>query len=340
MKEIFKEYSKTILKSYLRLQKGDALSVNAEESELEEAKYLANDALEISGANVKIVTTINGKPQEVIEFDAPDQLTTKITGIAMVRLVNSNKECCEDPDRISAQDLPFIQKIGHLAQPLEIGRRIVVPWTVVSVDNPAPVLRPPFDTFDKLLEETKYRQTYLRHMDIHTMHVVGQGTDFTVEVPEDVWFVGGVQVLSNGRTYINTPDFDRLSFTLDKNSLNGYFTAKVCIAGKDKEIKFEFKDGKLFKHTSDAVLEKILSLDEDITKPGMFSFRDREFILSLGGSDTMSLSETPETEEDLPKNFNTSLYTVKCLLDNDSQITVTDCEGHEKELVRKGFFVQ
>lgn len=340
MKESFKEYSKIVLKDYLRLQRGDALSVNAEECNLEEAKYLASEALSITGANVKIVTTVNGKPQEVIEFDAPDSLTTQVNGLAMVRLVNENNYSTDNPNEIDANNLPLIKKLGHLAEPLEVGRRIAVPWAVVNVNSKGPELNGNFDSIAKLTDEIRYRQSYLRHLDIHKVRITGDKCDFTFEVPEDVYFTGGLQTLSNGREFLTGDNFDLLSFTVDKNSAKGSFTAMTKIAGNTKEIHFEFKEGVLTSHTPDAVLDKILSLDQEICKIGLIRFRDKEIIVNLGGSDTNSLSSLPQTEDDIPQEFNTSLFTVMCSLGNNLNVVIYDCEGREKEIIRKGYFIE
>ena len=333
MKESFKEYTEKILNEYLKLRQGDALSVNTEEVFLEQAKYLANKAIEITGANVKIVVTENGKPSDVIEFDSPQQLTTQLTGLAMVRIVGKTGITSENPDDITSGNLPFIHKLGHLAEPLEIGRRIVVPWCVINPDYD-------LNRKEPQVTEIEYRKSYLRHWDIHKLFFKGENTDFSIEVPEDIYFIGGLQELSNSRTYLTGSNWDRLSFAVDKNSLNGRFLSNCSVAGMEKEIEFEFSNGKMTFHTPDSMLDKILSLDDEISLAGLISMRDGELILSLGGSDTQSLPELPETEEEIPEWFNTSLYTVKCRLENEVCVTSEDCEGKTRELIRKGFFVE
>lgn len=84
----------------------------------------------------------------------------------------------------------------------------------------------------------------------------------------------------------------------------------------------------------------LLDFDENLKKPGYFSFRDKEFILHLGGSVIEGLEQEPEYEDLIPQYFNRSLYTLALKLEEKLTIFATNCEGNTTELVRKGFFLQ
>ena len=342
------DYARTIINDLLKLREGDALSINTDETDLEFAKKIANEALPITQVTVKIVVTDHGRPTQVLEFD-PAPPASDPRAFAMLRLAHEKAMPNSQADIleliVDKEDLSAVQKLGHLAEPVLLNRRISVPWCVAKVhDDDAKE----WDELERKIDlniaeqtlSTDYRRKYLEHSDSVHLHVTGNNTDFTVNVPENARFIGGTQTLPNGRTFLNGLDFDMLSFITDCNSLDGVLEAKATVMGRPYEGTLTFENGKLMAWTHSKEMDTLLSFDENIRKPGYFSFRDKEFILHLGGSIVEGLEEEPEDETLLPEYFNKSLYTLALHLDPKLSILATNCEGKTTELVRKGFFLQ
>ena len=341
-------YAKTIVEDLLALRIGDALSINTEEEDVPFAKLVAQTALPVTDVTVKIVVTDKGKPSQVLEFDpAPPAHLPR--SYAMLRLLHVKKAVKEGDYLdvvVDGNDMGAIQRLGHLADPVVLDRRIAVPWCVAEV----------FDEDDDSSWEAlgkkialnipnqslsaMYRSRSLEHSDIAELYFTGEGTDFSVSVPKESLFAGGHKVLQSGREFLTGMDFDRLSFLVDKDSVSGYFTADVTVMGKKQRIRFEFKDGRLVSWTRSAELERLLSFDEQLKRVGYISMRDNEFIVNLGGALLDALSDVPISEELLPKWFNMSLYKLSCLLDRNIDICCTDGNGISRVLARNGVFIE
>ncbi len=342
-------YAKTIIEDLLRLKGGDALSINTEEQDLEFAKEIANTALPITQVTVKIVVTENGKPTQVLEFDpAPPALDPQ--SFAMLRLAHEKQQVPQaNADYLEVivdkEDLVTVQKFGHLAEPVLLNRRISVPWCVAKVHD---TNTENWQEINKKIElgianqnlVADYRRQFLQQSDSVLLHITGNNTDFTVKVPEGARFLGGTQVLPTGRKFLSSMDFDIVSFITDCNSLTGHFEAQAKVLGKELTCNFIFEDGKMVSWTPKKELNALFAFDENLKKPGYFSFKDKAFTLHLGGSIVDGLEKLPEDENLLPEYFNKCLYTLKLHLDSKLNLFATNCEGKTTELVRKGFFLQ
>lgn len=342
-------YAKTIVADLLKLRAGDALSINTEEIDLEFAKEIANTALEITRVTVKIVVTDKGKPNQVIEFDpAPPALDPQ--SFAMLRLAHESEEKQENKEEyleliVDKEDLVTVQKFGHLAEPVLLNRRISVPWCVAKIhDNNTQQWDDINNKIDLGIENqclvADYRRQYLQQWDSILLHLTGKNTDFSVQIPEGARFMGGTQVLPSGRKFLNSLNFDVISFITDCNFIDGKLEAQCKVLGKDLDCILVFKDGKLVDWTHSKELDTLFNFDENLKKPGFISFKDKEFILHLGGSLVEGLATIPEDESSLPDYFNKCLYTLKLHLDPKLNIFATNCKGKTIELVKRGFFLQ
>ncbi len=341
-------YAKTIVTDLLKLRAGDALSINTEEIDLEFAKEIANTALDITKVTVKIVVTENGKPNQVMEFDpAPPALDAQ--AFAMLRLAHESQNKQDNTEYleiiVDKEDLVTVQKFGHLAEPVLLNRRISVPWCVAQIhDDNTQQWKEINNKIDLGIENqilvADYRRQYLQQSDSVLLHITGKNTDFTVKIPEGARFLGGTQILPNGRKFLNTLNFDVISFITDCNSLEGRLEAHCKILGKELDCTLIFKDGNLVNWTPEKELNSLFNFDDNLKKPGYISFKDKEFILHLGGSLVEGLSIIPENESSLPDYFNKCLYTLKLYLDPKLSIFATNCNGNTTELVRHGFFLQ
>ncbi len=330
-------YTESIIKCLLRLESGEALSINTEEEDFEFARNIALAACEITSVPVKIVVTVNGKPSDVIDID-PQGVAVAPVRHVLLRLENkANREIPDDAlDLIVEEnDFPTLQKLGHLAEPLSFGRRIAVPWCVV-----------PAKTDDSVtIEEDRiiavdYRKRYLNGKKISSPLFDGEHTDFEVDVPSGVYFFGGSTVLSSGRTFVSSSDYEKLCVSLDCNSLEGKLRAKAVIFGRKQVLDLEFKGGKLVSFGASRELSRLLEYDENLRKAGWISMKDRDFRLYLGGSPMDGLEGVFEDEEELPSFFNKCPYSLMLELEDNLNVRCYDESLAETELVRKGFFLE
>lgn len=343
----YENYAKTIVNDLLGLRVGDALSVNTDERDVEFAKTIARLALPITDVTVKIVVIEKGKPVQVLEFD-PTPPAHMPTGFAMLRLSHKNRKKLEGKlldTVVEPTDMGAIQKLGHLAEPVVLGRRIAVPWCVADV----------FDEEDEVSWEeierkisynianlglvSYYRTQKLNNSEIVQLNLRGEGTDFTVDVPAETLFHGGHHELASGRQFLSGMDFDTLNLLVDRNSSDGFFTADVEVFGRPQTIRFEFEKGVLKSYTASAELDRLLSFDDDIRRVGYISLSENEININLGGALVDALRILPPSEEELPDFFNTSLYTLRCRLEGKISVTAAASSGIGLEIMKESAFV-
>ena len=344
----YREYARAIVEDLLSLRLGDALSINTEEVDLPFAKTVAEAALPVTDVTVKIVVINQGKPVQVLEFDpAPPAHLPR--SYAMLRLSHVSKPVTEGSFldvEVDRNDLGSIQKLGHLAEPVVLDRRIAVPWCVADVFDSDDI--PAWDALSRKINlnipnqslSAQYRSRSLENSDIAELYFKGEGTDFSVSVPRESLFTGGHRVLGSGREFLTGMDFDMLSFLVDKDSAEGYFTADITVFGHRQKARFEFADGRLVSWTHSPQLDRLLSFDEQLGRIGYISMRDNEIVVNLGGAVLDSLSDVPISEDLLPDWFNMSLYSLKCLLGRNIDVCAVDSNGISKVLAKDGVFLE
>ncbi len=335
-------YANRIVDEFLKLEDGDALSINTEDIDFPFAATVARKALKKTNVTVKIVVTENGKPIEVSDFEVEDRNPSTTRRMAMLRLKHVKKR--ENEKTLEAEvekdDLAALHKLGHLADPIVTGRRISVPWCVVPVfEDEGEAEEKLKGTLDEKVSQSirlaDYRKQYMSHSDMDSLFLEADDCNLTLRVPVNMNFLGGSSELSDGRKYVNTTDFDRIAVAVDKNSASGTLKGKTTVFGKDEEIELSFENGVLKDFKGSEKLEKLLSFDDELKKVGYISFRDKEFILTLGGSLQDCLKENSE----LPAYFNTSLYSLKIYLNPRLSVSYAGFTGKRTELCRKGYFI-
>ncbi|MCR5761605.1 MAG: aminopeptidase [Sphaerochaetaceae bacterium] len=344
----FDLYADRIIKEFLRLKDGDALSINTEDVDFQFAATIAKKALQTTNVTVKIVVTENGKPVEVTDFDVEGKNPSVARRMAMLRLKHV-KKAFKDEKLLEAEvekdDLAALHKLGHLADPIVTGRRISVPWCVVPVFED-PESEDAQITINKALDEkinnnirlADYRKSYMGHSDMDTVHLFADDCDLTVRVPANISFIGGTSTLSDGRTYVNSIDFDKISFAVDKNSAEGKIRGTASVFGKTEDVELEFNNSNVKIIQGSDKLKKLFSFDEELKKIGYITLSDKDFSLSLGGSLQESL-DSQQTVDTIPSYFNTSIYSLNIKLNDKLSVTYSNFAGRETELVRRGFFL-
>lgn len=343
----YNDYADAIIRDFLCLRTGDALSVNTDEQDLEFAKLIAQKAIEVTDVTAKIVVIENGRPAQVLEFD-PTPPAHLPKAVVMLRL-SHEKAARHDGQMldiiVGENDMGALQKLGHLADPLVLDRRIAVPWCVASVydddDDAWDSLCRTLDVGVSSLDlASMYRSRRLEDMGLAEMNIHGEHTDLRLGVAPSSRFVGAHQVLSSGREFISSVDFDRLSFNVDRTFAEGRARCTATVLGKKQEVDLVFEGGRLVDWTHTAQLDRLLDFDENLHRIGYVSFRDNEMVLHLGGALVEALDILPESEEMLPDFFNTSLYTITCTLEKNLDVSCTDSSGIPHEIIRNGIFTE
>ncbi len=342
MNSDYKRYAKTILNDFLKLKKGDALSVNVEESDFDIAKIFASEAIRITDVQVKIVVTEKGRPVDVIEFDPEIPGRTKTIGFALLRIAHS--ENSDEGKIIDGQildnypdkdDFVSIQKLNHLAEPVVLNRRLAIPYCVV----PSSAVDFKDSVSDKMIY-VDYRKKFLNGKDVEQLHFIGGNTDFTVDIPYYNLFNSNHVQLSNGRDFISSTDLEKISCTLDMNSMEGNLDAESVILGRKQKVCLKYKNGKLIDCSDSKQLKTLMSYDLNVVKPGFLEMADKSFDLFLGGSQLGNFKKEPEDENSIPDSFNTCVYSLKLHLPDNLSVYYSGFDGKEHEIVRKGFFLE
>ncbi len=341
-------YARAIAGELLDLRLGDALSINTDEEDLEFAKLVANTALGLTDVTVKIVVTKEGRPVNVLEFDpAPPAHMPK--GAVMLRLRHVKRRSAVQGHvldiAVDRNDLGVIQKFGHLAEPVVLNRRIAVPWCVADVFDAGD---PAWEAVERKIGlsvsnqglAARYRNRRVSEAGIRNIILRGEGFCLNLDVPEGTLFTDGAQTLSSGREFLSTMDFDRISFNVDRASAEGNVRAFLTALGVEQEADLVFRDGLLADWTHTPSLDRLIAFDENLRRPGFISLMDNEICLNLGGALVEALDNVPDSEENLPRWFNTSLYTLRCVLPVKTDVLVTDTNGITEVLMKESQFLQ
>ncbi len=359
------EYVKSVICSLLKLRTGDALTINTDEEDFSLAREIANEALSVTKVQVRIVVTQAGRPVDVIEFD-PELTNIKASENVLLRIrhgeasqnedseedeyarsdekkdanadkpVNGNEAAGAIIENLDLRDMRTVQKLGHLADPIELGRRISVPFSVISSN---------FETFlfntDKEVLAVDYVTEVLNHADVHSLHITDEnsGTDFHVDVPEEVFFVNHHLHSAYGRDFVSSADFKRVRCTLDACSAEGVLCGYAHVLGKKEKVRLVFKNGKVSEFSGSPGLKALFACDENLRCAGFIELQDGKSRLCLGGALLECLRAEPETFEDMPSYFNTSLYTIGIDLPKNAHMEAHLCNGESLEILRSGYIV-
>ncbi|MFA6681986.1 MAG: aminopeptidase, partial [Sphaerochaeta sp.] len=140
MQEILRRYARLIIEIQLKLQGGDALSINTESSTMAFARMLATMACESTHQTVTIVETNHGKIAQTLEFDPVEHRIKRpeITGYVMCHLVDlDNAPYVTDENVFSAaEEVTKLATYGLLSDPVFLDRRIAVPWANIPLPGP------------------------------------------------------------------------------------------------------------------------------------------------------------------------------------------------------------
>lgn len=314
MEDLQHRYARLILETMVRIQEGDALSINTEETALPFARTLAAMASEMTMQPVNIVVMRHGQPQGVIPVEPVehDVLRPQPTGAAMIRIVDTENREWSEPDDLATAcaDLVELQRHEHLAEPLIFDRRIAVPWAVVHVpgpnwtkyllgeDNHEDALWNLLQDIWKLDDEQTekawenqiqllhYRKKLLESLHISRLRFQTGGTDLTIGIAKDAHWEGGLQTLPNGRSFLPSLPLEELYIATDRDSAEGTVssTRPITIFGEQVVgATFTVHKGEVVSWSAEHgqhLLDAFFSIDSGARRIGELALADENTAVS------------------------------------------------------------
>lgn len=243
MNMLMERYADIILSRALRLEKGDVLSINAEEENSEFAHLIARKARAITGNGSYIQNLENGKVTATEEAATDYPIEKKPTALLHLPVYRQYEEA----ERGKLMSAPEIQRYRHLADPLD-NAVPAIPFATAPVpsdawgrvlDEEGGISLPSSLIADLLgLEEDGYASAdddadiLIYEKDrLNGMKLAGgriedeEGTDLEFSFLPGSRFATTVSVLRSGRKFIPTIYASDIFRALEKSSANGVFTA-------------------------------------------------------------------------------------------------------------------
>ena len=112
---LLERYAELIVKSALKLEKGDVLSINTEEENSELAHSIARIARDITGNGSYIQNIENGKVTETEEAESEYPINQRPTALLYLPVYRAFREV-EDGKILTP---PELQTFRHLSEPLD-----------------------------------------------------------------------------------------------------------------------------------------------------------------------------------------------------------------------------
>jgi aminopeptidase len=246
-------YAELVIKRQLQLRQGEALSINTESSTIEFARLLARLACEVTIESVQIVETEKGRIKQVYPIDPKENeaLRPKVNGVVMCHIVDLDRASyySEKSPMEIAKDVVELGNFGLLAEPVELDRRLAVPWanipypgatwglqhlegeateqdlwnlfaSLYRLDSPNPV-----SFWSEQANMLSFRKKRLNAHKAETLIMKGDGWELSMKIAKDTMWSGGEQELSSSRKFCSMLPLQHLYATIDSGSAKGSLTS-------------------------------------------------------------------------------------------------------------------
>ncbi|MGD1821165.1 MAG: aminopeptidase [Pleomorphochaeta sp.] len=306
------QLSKLICFSQLNLKPGDSLSINSEESTYPFSLELAKFAAKITNIPVNIVVTENGKVTQTVPVEPnlldiqKPQVTTQIM-CRILDLNNFNYLNSEDITKIS-NNIIKISEYGILSEPIDLKRRIAIPWTIVPYPSKEFVKHAFIDMsenealayFAKLLRFDNenmiqywinqatllsYRVNILNSLNNY-IEFKNRTSKFKAFLIKDGNWASNFITLKNKRSFYNFLPSQNIHNNFDCKSFEGHIEASrdFYLFGKlIKNASFNFKNGEVISYkaeTNKEALEAFFECDKNANKVSSIYLTDEETLES------------------------------------------------------------
>lgn len=339
---IYEKYAQIIISSLLRLEEGENLYINTESSNLYFVRQLAKMASEHTGKTVNVLLTSKGKPEEVIPFD-PKLFFSGTESRTVMLHIQGNKNISEDNIIPDLKNLVHMQKYGHLGEPVVLDRQIAVPWCVIPCPNENSEtfvdewkfiknkIYPEGTNLTKQSSLLSLRKNFLNHQENTKLKIIGDNTNIEIEFCDNTHYISGETILKDGRSFLTSLDFMKLSRTISKNKTNGYGRFKTKIFGHDCDIDIEFKNGIPTPKNTNQWISSYFGLETEHLLPGFITLCDNNSSITLGPG----LVESLNFKDDLPNDFSQGIYSLELLFEKEIRVIDEDFV-----IIDKGIFFE
>lgn len=314
MDELLRRYARLIIEVQLKLERGDALSINTESNTMAFARMLATMACETTLQTVTIVETNHGKVVQVVEFDPTERRIKRpqVTGYVMCHLFDLDNAPYLSDEKITTitEEVSQLGSFGLLSDPVFLDRRIAVPWANVPLPGPLWAMQlldkaaseeDMWLLFSKLfrLEDDQtlsfwFGQSNLLHYRKQALSKLGQlqftlkGDSWHLEatMAERTTWSGGRHALSGGRTFMPHLPMQHIQASLDHSSAQGNFSASkpFLLLGKlVEDATFVIENGKVVSFAASQgkeALTAFFAIDEGASVLSALSLADNDTIES------------------------------------------------------------
>ncbi len=312
MQEILRRYARLVIEIQLKLQRGDALSINTEHSTMGFARMLATMACESTLQTVSIVETNHGKVAQVVEFDPVEHRIKKppVTGYVMCHLIDLDSAPYVTDDSVSslAEEIPKLGTYGLLSDPVFLDRRIAVPWANIPLPGPLWAMQimgkaaseeDMWDLFSKIyrLEDDHglkfwldqanllhYRKQVLTKRGKLNLTIQGNGCSLQATIADKTKWTGGSSSVSSGRTFMPSLPMQHIHASLDIGMTEGTIVTSMpfLLLGKVvEEATFTIEKGKVVSFSAKKgkeALDAFFAIDEGASVVSGLSLADNDTI--------------------------------------------------------------
>ncbi|MBI9094217.1 MAG: aminopeptidase [Sphaerochaeta sp.] len=314
MQEILRRYARLVIEIQLKLQRGDALSINTEHSTMSFARMLATMACESTLQTVSIVETNHGKVAQVVEFDPVEKRIKRppVTGYVMCHLIDLDSAPYSTDEKVSSipGEVGKLGTYGLLSDPVFLDRRIAVPWANIPLPGPLWAMQllgkaaseeDMWALFAKIyrLEDDhglkfwldqanllQYRKQSLSKKGKLTLTIKGNGCDLQTTIADKTKWTGGDSSVSSGRTFMQILPMQHVHASLDSTLTEGSFKSlrPFLLLGKlVEEASFTIEKGKVVSYSAKQgkeALDAYFAVDEGASVVSGLSLADNDTIES------------------------------------------------------------
>lgn len=314
MLEILRRYARLVIEVQLKLQRGDALSINTENSTMAFARMLATQACESTVQTVTIVEINHGKIAQVLEFDPAEHRIKRpeVTGYVMCHLFDLDSAPYVTDEEVTslAEEVTKLGTHGLLSEPVFLDRRIAVPWANIPLPGPLWAMQllgkaaseeEMWSLFSKIyrLEDDHglkfwhdqanllhYRKQVLNKAGKLQLTIEGEGCSLQASTADKTKWTGGSSSVSSGRTFLPNLPMQHIHASLDIRTAEGTVTnlRPLLLLGKVVEqATFTIQKGKVISYTAKKgkeALDAFFAVDEGALVVSGISLADNDTIES------------------------------------------------------------
>lgn len=279
---LLERYAELVVKSALKLAKGDVLSINTEEENSELAHYIAKLAKGITGNGSYIQNIENGKVTETEEAESEYPIDLRPSALLYLPVYRPFGKA-EDGKLFTA---PELQAFRHLSEPLD-NPDPSIPFVTAPVPSAAwgeaieedggiaeaaallsDLLSLSEDSYLAEREEMEdvliYERDRLNGREFMSCRISDEeGTDIEFSFLPGSVFAAGVLTLSSGRRFVPTVYASDIFRAIDPQSAEGYFTIThpIMVFGHIiRHLSCKVEKGRITDFTTDEESGRIFSL--------------------------------------------------------------------------------